>query len=388
VIAVFANERPVINCMPRGWSLHPCWADMLDPALDASVYFSDEYKLEEFSTVVADLKIAFYVRRDWSKQAVKEIVALAEICDWVFVSHSELCTPIFKKIKNVTWLIPGAAAEIQQQSICWPAHFWRVTELYRSMPDQLNLLTPYANKDLMFDALLGRTTPARNFIYKKIYKNNLNNSIICRLAGLHGNSPVSDLFDHSEFILDPGIKPIPGQPRNSINVEVEYCGRPVHVSSILPIGVYNSTRYSIIAETNADAEGIVFLTEKTAKPIVARRLFVMFGPMGTLHHLRSLGFRTFGNIIDESYDLEINHKKRWSKAFKQVQYLCTLDQQTVLNKIRDTVEHNYQLIMGDGLNTQVADRINQKIRKCLNETKIHQLVHGLGCTSSRTQSRS
>jgi len=381
LIAVYVNLRLDNDC-PNGWSLHPHWTELLDPEFDAKIYFSDECDLAQFSMLEADLKIAFYVRTDWNKGAIKEIAKLAAVCDKVFVSHSELCSPIFKKIKNVTWLIPGTASEIQKQSISWPAHFWRVTELYRSIPDQLNRLTPYANKDQMFDALLGKTTPSRHFIYKKIHKNKLNNSIICRLAGSHGSNPVSDLFDHSEFILDPEIKPIPGQPRNSINVDVEYCGRPVNVSSILPIGVYNSTRYSIIAETNADAEGIVFVTEKTAKPIIARRLFVMFSSKGTLQHLRALGFRTFGNVIDESYDLEPDHKKRWEKAFEQVQYLCTLDQQTVLDKIRDTVEHNYQLIMSNTLKTQVADSINRQIRKCLNEAKIHRLIHGVGRTSS------
>jgi hypothetical protein len=48
------------------------------------------------------------------------------------------------------------------------------------------------------------------------------------------------------------------------------------------------------------------MTEKTAKPIWAKRLFVMFGTPGFLKKLHELGFKTFDHVIDESYDSMLN----------------------------------------------------------------------------------
>jgi hypothetical protein len=44
------------------------------------------------------------------------------------------------------------------------------------------------------------------------------------------------------------------------------------------------------------------LTEKIFKPIVSMMPFVLVGPANNLKYLRSYGFRTFDQWIDESYD--------------------------------------------------------------------------------------
>jgi len=48
--------------------------------------------------------------------------------------------------------------------------------------------------------------------------------------------------------------------------------------------------------------GHLFISEKTFKPIVAKQMFIIVGPKGTLQFLKNLGFKTFDNFIDESYD--------------------------------------------------------------------------------------
>lgn len=62
---------------------------------------------------------------------------------------------------------------------------------------------------------------------------------------------------------------------------------------------YNETVFNIVSETS-DSEK--FFTEKIWKPIMAKQPFVVHGKPGYLHDLRSLGFQTFGDHIDESYD--------------------------------------------------------------------------------------
>ena len=64
--------------------------------------------------------------------------------------------------------------------------------------------------------------------------------------------------------------------------------------------VYNNTSLSYVVETWMD--DTMFLTEKTYRAIVNRHPFVLAGPVKSLEYLHSLGFKTFHEFIDESYD--------------------------------------------------------------------------------------
>jgi hypothetical protein len=67
---------------------------------------------------------------------------------------------------------------------------------------------------------------------------------------------------------------------------------------------YNDTYFSLAVETYVDNVN-VFVTEKTFKPICFQHPFMVFGNPGTLAQLHTLGFETFENLFDESYDHEI-----------------------------------------------------------------------------------
>ena len=81
---------------------------------------------------------------------------------------------------------------------------------------------------------------------------------------------------------------------------------------------YNDTVCSLVAETN-DNNYEVFMTEKIWKPILAQHVFVVHGNYLYLQKLREMGFKTFGNFFDESYDLEKDSDKRINKLVS----LCT-----------------------------------------------------------------
>ena len=72
---------------------------------------------------------------------------------------------------------------------------------------------------------------------------------------------------------------------------------------------YIDTVCSLVSETN-DNDYEVFMTEKIWKPIIAQQVFVVHGNYLYLQKLREMGFKTFGNYFDESYDLEKDSDKR------------------------------------------------------------------------------
>jgi hypothetical protein len=125
---------------------------------------------------------------------------------------------------------------------------------------------------------------------------------------------------------------------------VDYYGHNMSVSQIIPMNVYNQTAYSVVAETCWQND-FAFFTEKTVKPIIAQRLFVMFAGKGYLANLRRLGFKTFGDVIDESYDDELDDLVRWAKAWIQVKWLSEQPQELILERIRPVVEHNARVML-------------------------------------------
>ena len=145
-------------------------------------------------------------------------------------------------------------------------------------------------------------------------------------------------------------------------MQVGYHGQQLALSVIVPIQIYNQTAYSIIAETHADNR-YSFFTEKIFRPMLARRLFVMFSGWKYLENLRKLGFQTFDNVIDESYDQILNDIERWQAAFEQVKRLCNMNQTDVLIKISNVVEHNYNLLMNSNWKQQELQQIQAVINK-------------------------
>ena len=81
---------------------------------------------------------------------------------------------------------------------------------------------------------------------------------------------------------------------------------------------YNDTVCSLVSETN-DTNDEIFMTEKIWKPIIAQHVFVVHGNYLYLQKLREMGFKTFANYFDETYDLEKDSDKRIDKLVS----LCT-----------------------------------------------------------------
>lgn len=74
---------------------------------------------------------------------------------------------------------------------------------------------------------------------------------------------------------------------------------------------YNSTAFSLVAESIMVSQSPQpFVTEKTFKPIAFQHPFVVAGSPGTLEYLHSLGFETWSNLFDQSYDSIANWQAR------------------------------------------------------------------------------
>lgn len=88
--------------------------------------------------------------------------------------------------------------------------------------------------------------------------------------------------------------------------------------------IYEDSVINIITETTFTSNK-VFLSEKTFHPIINLQPFIFFASNGQLQELRNLGFKTFGHVIDESYDEEMDSKKRFKMVCDELLRLSKLN---------------------------------------------------------------
>ena len=102
---------------------------------------------------------------------------------------------------------------------------------------------------------------------------------------------------------------------------------------------YNETIASIVSETN-DNNTDIFMTEKIWKPILMKQIFIVHGNQNYLEKLKQLGFKTFDNIIDESYDQEEVKNFRIDKIVAAVKSLKDRSYIDLYNETQQIREHN------------------------------------------------
>lgn len=242
----------------------------------------------------------------------------------IIVDQEGLCVDWTKHHPNI-YVIDSSFPSNDDRFISFFWWFWLVYQVYDN--NNNNNIIDHDKKDTftMFDSLLGHKRKHRDFVYNKIYENNIRKYFI-----LNYENAIFDKRDNKHW---------------------HSCDLPLHsykddnpnflanISCFLPTDIYNKSFYSIITETRYDE---YFLTEKTAKPLLSLRLFIFFGKQYTLRNLRKIGYRTFGDVIDESYDDVEDDYTRWKLAFDQVLYLLKQNPHIIYKKIDSIVQHNKQ----------------------------------------------
>ena len=113
----------------------------------------------------------------------------------------------------------------------------------------------------------------------------------------------------------------------------------IRCSDLIDPAIYNQTYYTAMIETTIHNHFAMF-SEKEAKPIVAQRPFIIFGAWRQLEAFRSLGFKTFFEVIDESYDIIEDKTQRWHKALDSMMALTEQDPIKVYAKLKNVLLHN------------------------------------------------
>jgi hypothetical protein len=122
---------------------------------------------------------------------------------------------------------------------------------------------------------------------------------------------------------------------------------------------HNKFDIHLVAETLFDTEKI-HLTEKVFKPIVMYHSFIFFAGAHSLKYIRDYGFRTFGDIWDESYDDELDTKKRFSKILALIDSIDNLskpDYYKLIKRTEEIIHHNRNHFYSDRFKNQLISEL-------------------------------
>ena len=194
----------------------------------------------------------------------------------------------------------------------------------------------------------------RYFGYDKLeFKQQKQKFLLCLMHQIreHRDNLYNILSDYSDSSLisyvERGVR-IPGDKDK--NYESTYVGAPSwerHVN----VDWYTTTNFSMVAETDGWKRD--FISEKSFKPFAFRHPLMICGPYKILERIKRIGFATFDNIIDESYDQILHQKPRLKSISRELQRLYN-DYLVDCDMFADTetqrrIEHNYNLFYSDSL---------------------------------------
>ena len=206
-------------------------------------------------------------------------------------------------------------------------------------------------REKKFTCLNGAYRENRIIIVSELFRNGLDKDGYISLLGNYGEDPLTeweidnvdkDLIKYYMDNVYPRL-PIVVDLEKDVELIEPYIGHSyIHE-------MYTNSYFNIVTETsyNFDSTAIIgnsiFLTEKTYRAIFGMQPFIVVSNPGFLKFLKSIGFKTFPEFFDESYDEIENPIERMSTIVNEIKKICSLSLEELHDRyynIFDKLEHN------------------------------------------------
>lgn len=349
-----------------------------------------ENNLSSYKVVFADLDIYMTSLNDPDVDLwINNVMSLSTKADLVFLINTEMhiteIIGVYKKVVNaclnVYFVLPGYLNLPDKAERFIPFQYWidSVNRVYKGpLKSNIDRLTPYAEKHKSFDILLGTQKFHRDFLYQ-----NLSLDTVFLKKNIMTYYKTQDPDGRSKFWTDKDSI-IEFNTLDNSSPDTFYSGHNVRyrinqnesiiipLSFVIPLEIYNQTNFTVISETNYDNE-FSFFTEKTAKPILARRMFVALSGHRFLENLRREGFKTFDEFIDERYDFEPDPYTRFCMVLKEIQKISRFEPNEIipfLEKLKPVVDHNYRVMTETDWSAKSISHIEKTIEGYLKKLSI------------------
>jgi hypothetical protein len=243
----------------------------------------------------------------------------------------------------------------------------------------------YSNsvKPYKFLFLNGRTRPHRKYLLEQFKLNGLLDSALwTNLDTTDAHNRQLKLF-HNGIDLMRNCMPIQLLPPNyeyvdyadpmdpaadNVSFVKNYLFKHTWGEIYLRAEPYIDTYFSLVTETVFDYP-YSFRTEKIWKPIAMGHPFIAVANQGYYKDLHRLGFKTFGHVIDESFDCIENSQERIERIAQVVEELCQQDLASFLEQCYNTCKYNQNHLaeMRLKVRQEFPDRFTQFITPYIND---------------------
>jgi hypothetical protein len=145
-----------------------------------------------------------------------------------------------------------------------------------------------------------------------------------------------------------------------------------HYSADFDAKDYNATDIEVVLETLFDDDRL-HLTEKSLRPIACGQPFILAGTHGSLEYLRSYGFKTFGDVWDEHYDLIEDPEERLHAITDLMQKISNWDpiiRKHKLAQARSIADYNRQWFNNQKFFDQLIDELKYNLSMAFNELNL------------------
>jgi hypothetical protein len=133
----------------------------------------------------------------------------------------------------------------------------------------------------------------------------------------------ADVHRADDVVLSNKVSSFWRSVRNNIPHRNEVLGQGPRPDARCDLPSNADSYVHLVTETTVVPK--VFVSEKTWKPIASGQLFLIFGNPGTVSYLREQGVDVFDDIIDHSYDSNLDWESRLHQIHQQLEKLIGQD---------------------------------------------------------------
>lgn len=273
----------------------------------------------------------------------------------------------FNDLDNSIMLIGSILPESMKKNIIfYPFHFEYV--IMNNKRKKINI--EKQQKNFFYEALLGFSKKYRLDLFNRLKENELLSSGLVSLLKYRDTNIGYDSEELAKYDIPSIVKSKKGEHWHSmLNVYSEETKSKVIASQIIPRKIYENSWISLISETFPNLspdvpDDVFFPTEKTGKALAGGRIFLVSANQGFLKELRNLGFKTFSDYIDESYDELETYQERNEAIVKELKRLQEeVDMYDLHQKLLPVLQHNQDLIYSGKLQNRARLEVVKYIKR-------------------------
>ena len=341
------------------------WLDYFKYAYKPNKKFYIIFEEEEFSThTVLDLDkvVDFFKERDVSKDKLVWVTASHNLNDLLkrFNSYIEMKSiPLhygdsrFSKNNTVKSIVKDKVVNYDVNAFGFNSTFYNNTE---HITDN-NFLSDFKTEDTpnkLFSCPMGIAKISRVTLLKKMY----DRKFIKDLDKIHDDdlgwvslNSEKRFFENDIFLYKNDEWDYDKYGMQKV-LSLFHLMRNVIKDSFVYVNVECEIEDYKIWEDNAEGNLFHWLekncsrfVEKIFTPILFKKPFLLLGPINGLEILKSYGFKTFSEYIDESYDTQVDSDKRMDMVLDELERLSNTDMIELTKNIKPILDYNYNLLL-------------------------------------------